>query len=294
MSTVHKETSAHKEERQAYDQLLKTCLSLDPRQDEEKLSILRTNFVKYSQDFQSQVALFQNNIAQLPLSALILLWGALMRGDKMFGERYLGMMRDLVETGFVPLISKTKKVETLQDLSLQDPTFIIDGIRCYKDWSLHKRENYVILYKAFSEWMSKETFGYIPEAKDLDRIATQKREVPFETYIEMISRMDLRERILAKLFYLGGPRALEEVISLKIEDVDFSRSVIHFPEDVTFPRHLLEDIKNYVEGRKKGFVFMGRDGERISHTTPFRALKTVVTELKLDPEFTFKDLTRNI
>jgi integrase len=142
--------------------------------------------------------------------------------------------------------------------------------------------------------MSKETFGYIPEAKDLDRIATQRRLIPYETYIEMISRMDPREQILAKLFYLGGPRALEEVISLKIEDIDFTRSLIHFPEAVSYPRHLLEDIKNYVECRKKGFVFMGRDGDRISHTTPFRALKTVVTELKLDPEFTFKDLTRNI
>ncbi len=204
------------------------------------------------------------------------------------------MMCDLIETGLLPLISKTNKTETLQDLSMQDPTFIIDRIRCHKDWSLHKREDHVILYKAFSEWLSKESFGYVPEAKDLDRIAAQKRQIPYETYIEMISRMDLRERILAKLFYLGGPRALEEVISLKVEDIDFARSLVHFPEAVSYSRHLLEDIKIYIEGRKTGFVFMGRDGERISHTTPFRALKTVVTKLKLDPEFTFKDLTRNI
>ena len=60
------------------------------------------------------------------------------------------------------------------------------------------------------------------------------------------------------------------------------------------PDHLLEDIKRYIEGRKKGFVFMGRDGERISHTTPFRALKTVAAELKLDTEFTFRELTKNV
>lgn len=291
---AHKDTPALKEERQAYDQLLKSCLSIDPHQDGKNLSVLRTDFTKFSQDLHRQVVLFQKNIAKSPISALILLWGELMRGDKMFGKRYLGMMRDLVATGLLPLVSKTKKTETLQDLSLQDPTFIIDRIRCYKDWSLHKREDHAILYKAFSEWLSKESFGYVPEARDLDRIATQRRQIPYETYIEMISRMDLRERILAKLFYLGGPRALEEVISLKIEDIDFIRHLIHFPEAVSFSRHLLEDITDYIEGRKKGFVFMGRDGERISHTTPFRALKTVVTELKLDPEFTFKDLTRNI
>jgi integrase len=212
----------------------------------------------------------------------------------MFAKRYLGMLRDLVDAGLLILVSNKKKTETLQDLSLQDPSLVVDRIRCYKDWSLHKREDYVLLYQAFSEWMSKETFGYIPEAKDLDRIATKKRLIPFETYIEIISRMGLREQILAKIFYLGGPRALAEVIALKIEDVDFDRSLIRCPEEVSYPRHLLEDIKRFIEGREKGFVFRGREGEMMAHTTPFRALKTVVTELKLDPEFTFKDLTRNI
>ncbi len=282
------------EERQAFEQLLKSCLSIDSTQNENKLSTLGQNLAKTSQDLRNQVAIFHANIAKAPLSALILLWGEMIRNDRMFGKKYLVMMRDLVETGLLPLISKTKKTETLQDLSLQDPTFIIDRIRCYKDWSIHKREDHAILYKAFSEWLSKESFGYIAEARDLDRIATQRRQIHYETYIEMISRMDPRERILAKLFYLGGPRALEEVISLKIEDIDFAKSLVHLPEAISYPRHLLEDIKNYIVGRKKGFVFMGRDGERISHTTPFRALKTVVTELKLDPEFTFKDLTRNI
>jgi len=281
------------EERQAYDQLLKACLSLDSAQDEKKLSTLRTNFAKLSQDLHRQVAIFQDKIANTPLSSLILLWAEVIRNDQVFGKRYLAMMRELIEAGLLPLASKNKTV-TLRDLSLQDPSFIIDRIRCYKPWVLHKREDHVLLYKTFSEWLSKESFGYISEAKDFDRVVTQRRQVPFETYIEMLSRMDPRERILAKLFYLGGPRALEEVISLKIEDVNFAESLIHCPEGVSYPRHLIEDIKSYIEGRTKGFVFMGRDGERISHTTPFRALKTVVSELKLDPEFTFKDLTRNI
>lgn len=94
------------------------------------------------------------------------------------------------------------------------------GVRAFTlKIALQKREDHVILHRAFSEWVSKESFGYIPEVKDLDHISTQKRQVSFETYIEMISRMDLREQILAKLFYLGGTRALEEVISLRIEEL---------------------------------------------------------------------------
>src|SRR5690348_1297316 len=153
------------EEKQAYDQLVKACLSSDYAQDEKQLSSFKANFLKSSQNLHKQVVIFRDNIANVPLSALVLLWGELMRNDKMFGKRYLGMMRDLIESGLLPLVSKMEKVESLRDFSLQDPTFVIDRIRCHKDWSLHKREDYVILYRAFSEWMSKETFGYIPEAK---------------------------------------------------------------------------------------------------------------------------------
>jgi|SRR5579862_1243658 len=290
---VRNDAHVHLEERQAYAQLLQACLSIDPKQDEKQLLSLKTTFLKSSQSLHAQVFVFKESIANLPLSFMVLLWGELICSDKMFGKRYLAMMRDLINTELLPLTHKKKPI-SLQEFSFQDPSLVIDGIRCHKDWSISKREDYVLLYTSFSDWLSKESFGYIPEAKDFDRISTQKRLIPFEKYTEILMQLDLREQILAKIFYLGGPRALEEVLSLKIEDVDFDRFLIRSPEAVSYPRHLFEDIRQHLDGRQKGFVFMGRDGNRISHTTPFRALKTVASELKLDSEFTFKDLTRNI
>lgn len=290
---VRNDTHVHLEERQAYEQLLNACLSIDPKQDEKQLLSLKTTFLKSSQSLQAQVSAFKDSIVNLPLSFMVLLWGELLCNDRMFGKRYLAMMRDLVNTELLPLAHKKKPV-TLLELSLEDPSLIINRIRCHTDWSINKREDYVLLYKAFSDWLSKESFDYIPEAKDLDRIATQKRLISFEKYTEILMQLDLREQILAKMFYLSGHRALEEVLSLKIEDIDFERSLIHFPEDVSYPRHLFEDIKHYIEGRKKGFVFMGRDAERMSHTTPFRALKAAAAKLKLDAGLTFKDLAKNI
>ena len=232
---AHKDTHAHTEESQAYNQLVKACLSYDSSQDEKKLFSLKADFLKSSQSLHKQVSDFKESIAKVPLSFTVLLWGELISNDKMFGKRYLGMMRELIDAELLPLVNK-KKTITLHDLSMQNPSLIIDTIRCYHDWSIHKREDCIVLYKAFSEWLSKETFGYIPKAKDPDRIATQKRLIPFETYIEILSHMDLREQILAKIFYLGGTRALEEVLSVKIEDIDFARFLIHFLEDVTYPR----------------------------------------------------------
>lgn len=291
---VHKDIHANSKEGQGYKQLLKTCLSLGPEHDLSHLDTLKKNLSYLSEDLHKQVESFKQKISKMPLSAFILLWAEQICRDKIYGSRHLTMMDDLMETRLLPIISNKNKAESLQDLSGQDPSLIIDKIRCYKEWSIIKREDYVLLYRDFSEWLSKETCGYIPEARDADRLATHKRYVSFETYIEILSHLDLRERILAKIFYLGGHRGLEEVLSIKIEDIDFLKGCILFAEHVFYPRHLFDDIETYKQDRKRGFLFLGKEGERISHTTPFRALKKVVSELKLDSEFTFRELTKNI
>ncbi len=280
--------------RQAYDQLLNTCLSLNLGGDKKGLESLTHGFSHISVQLHNKVDEFKSEISKMPVIALILFWAELIRQDKVFGDRYLNMMQKLVETGLLFCGADKKKTFTLKDLSLQEPSHIIDEIRSFQNWPLDKREDYVLLYKNFSSWLSKETFGYIPEAKDLDREATLRRRIPFESYIEILRHLDLREQILAKMFYLGGHRALEEVLSLKIEDIDFAgKSILFIDEAVSYPSHVFQDLKAYIQDRKKGHVFMGREGERISHTTPFRSLKTVVFELGLDPTFTFKEFIKN-
>ncbi len=291
---VRNEAHVHLEERQDYKQLLKTCLSISLEQDLIKLDSLKRSVAHLSAEFHQQVDFFKQKISTMPFFAFILLWAERMCQDKIYGSRHLTMMNDLMETRLLSVVSNENKAESLQDLSQQDPSLIIDKIRCYKEWSIIKREDYVLLYRNFSEWLSKETCGYIPEARDADRLATHKRLVPFEIYIEILSHLDLRERILAKMFYLGGHRGLEEVLSIKIEDIDPLKGCILFSEHVFYSKHLFDDIEAYKQDRKKGFLFLGKDGERIAHTTPFRALKKVVSELKLDPEFTFRELTKNI
>lgn len=274
------------EEKQAYNQLLHTCLS-SLEKDVPTFDSLKQNVSHLTSEIQKQVDSFKQKISTLPLSIFIILWADLTRHDKIYANRYLTMMNDLIEERILNSSS------ILQNISEQDSYLIIDKIRCHKKWLIPKREDYVLLYRIFSEWLSKETCNYIPEAKDSDRIATHLRRVSFETYIQLLNHLKLREQILVKLFYLGGARALEEILSVKIQDLDFKKCSIHFTEPVSYPPHLFEDIKIYIEDRNNGYLFVGRNGERMSHSTPFRSLKTAVSKLKLDPEFTFKDLTNN-
>jgi hypothetical protein len=284
---AHKRIDTQSEEGQAYEQLLKVCLSFGSEHDSKKFDVLKSNVAHLSEDLYKQVEAFQQQIAKLPLSAFVIHWADTILEDASSGLFALEAMSSLVEASLLPLCS-------LEEFSRLDSSFIPEKIRCNIGWPLSHIEKVVHVYTIFVSWLSKETFSYISEAKDFDRLATQKRQIPFETYIKILSCLDLREQILAKMFYLGGNRGLEEVLSVKIEDIDFKKARIHLSEIVPYPRHLFDDIEEYIQGCKKGFLFLGKEGERISHTTPFRALKKVISNLGLDPEFTFRDLTENI
>ena len=284
---AYKESDTRIKERQAYSKLIDTCLCSDSDEKITQLGCLQLNTSCVLKDFRKQVDAFIGEIYKLPLAVFIAMWaGDATRGTSSKAEE-LNMMSDLIIEKLIPLSS-------LEKLSQLDPSSIPDDIRCFDKWTLMKREDGVLLYTSFMSWLSKETFNYVPIAKDGDRIVAQYRQVPFETYVKILSRLDLREKILAKMFYLGGSRALEEVLSVKIEDIEFSKKHIQLLENVSYPRHLFEDIKKHIQDRKKGYVFIGKEGERISHTTSFRALKKVISELHLDPEFTFRELTKNI
>ncbi|MBY0529254.1 MAG: site-specific integrase [Rhabdochlamydiaceae bacterium] len=281
---ARKRINSKSKEGQAYEQLITSCLSLSSEHDLTKLDALKTDVSHFSEDLHKQVESFKQAISKMPLSVFVILWA-----DSVFDEKSsykLELMRDLIETKLVSLSS-------LEKLAKLDPSFILEKIRCCPEWTLNKREDAVLLYTSFASWLSQETFAFVAETKDLDRLATQKRQVPFDLYIKILSHLDLREQILAKMFYLGGNRGLEEVLSVKIEDIDFKKASVHLSETVLYPRHLFSDIESYIQGRKKGYLFLGKEGERISHTTPFRALKKVVSKMQLDPEFTFRELVRN-
>lgn len=275
-----------KEDR-AYKELLNTCLSLDLGQNEKKIGTLKLSVSQLSKSLHEQVESFKEKIAMVPLSIFIVLWADRALEDKSSSTQSLKVMSNLLEAKLLP-------VSSLKEFAQLDPSSVIEDIRCFSGWTLVEREKSISVYKAFSLWLSKETFSYVSKAKDLDRLASQKRQIPFEIYIDILSHLDLREQILAKMFYLGGSRALEEVLSVKIEDIVFSKKLISMSEEIFYPLHLFKDIKEHIQGRKKGYVFIGKEGERISHTTPFRALKKAVSDLKLSSEFTFKEFTRNV
>lgn len=283
-------------QKEAYNSLLKCCLKIKPKNDEITYLSQGADFATCSNEVFEAIEHFKLRVSKTPLLAVILLWASHVYVDNVFGARHILMMQELLEGDLIQYRYYPKsELITLSDFSGFGHLTTIDRIRCYKDWSIDKREDHVKFYVEFANWLAEASFGFIHKANDPDRTVTANRWIPFDVYVTIIKELDQRERILAKIFYLGGARSLEEVLSVKIEDIDSKLGILNISgEAVRYPKHVFEDLREYIETRKKGYIFISRQGDRIDHTVPYRALKTVITKLKLDPSFTFKDFVKNV
>lgn len=284
-----------------YFSLMDDFLDLESDCDAKVLNDYSADFEVKVNEMSKHVQRFRSLISNVPFASVILLWAKAVGKDKVFGKRHISMMHQLISNKLLEYKSPNGKALTLAELSFCShvcPEFFdetLEKIRCFNKWSIHQREEFVSFLCNFISWLSKETYGDIQEIKDPDRELTRQRKLPFELYIKIIQMLDIRERALAKIFYFGGSRTFEEALSLKIEDVNFIKNRLAFSkEPVSYPKHLFQDIKDLIGSRKKGYVFVGRKGEKINHTVPYRALKTVVAKMDLDPGFTFREFMKNI
>lgn len=242
---------------------------------------------------RGEVDLFNNEISTLPIMVVIYSWVQIIGKNNVLGEKYLSMMGQLIENNILPHAHSKSTPITLAEFSSLSPA-IVDDIRCFEDWSIDKQEIMVEFYCEFSRWLSKQTFGLISPAVDYDKEITRHRKISFDTYVRFLIAHKPRERIMIKLFYLGGAVALEDVLSIKIEYIDFKNFTIRLgSEEVKFSPHLMNDLMRFIGDRRKGFVFRGRQNDRINHTVPYRALKTVAVKLGFGSDFTFKEFVRN-
>lgn len=271
----------------------KFCSEIDPSLTCEKLYNETQQFAAASETIGKELEVFSNALAKISLSSLILLWSQSMAKDRALGARNLSMMNELLVSKVLPLATGNK-LTMVKEMAALSHASVVDKIRCYSQWPIQMREDYVSFYLDFANWLSASTFGFIPPATDPDRNLTASRQLPHATFIKLITHLPDRERILAKLFYLGGERSLEEVLSVKIEDISLQSKQITYEKYLTnYPQHVICDILEYVGSRKTGFVFINKDGERLNHTVPYRALKSAAQKLNLPSSFTFKDLVRD-
>jgi len=281
------------EDMKSLTKLMKTCLALDPKRN---ISIFAKD-AKIVIDLSKKISNTISEFSGIPLIEFVYLWQNGFNLQNTPDTSQLDMMHFYVITNIITF-KHNDKLMTLGDyVEFTDYNAhyeAIENVRCSKMWTFEKRELYVSFYLEFFKWLSKATHGYVLEAIDFDRTLAKGRLLKFETYVKITNNLLIRERVLAKIFYIGGSRTLEEVFSLKIENVNFKDSTINFyGQIVDYPKHVFDDIKEYIHPRKKGFVFISREGNQIDPTVPYRALKLVTNKMDLDKSFTFMDFMKS-
>ncbi len=90
-------------------------------------------------------------------------------------------------------------------------------------------------------------------------------------FFDALEKVGSREALIAKIILQGGKR-VSEVLSLKVEQIDFERSKIIFKQSktkglnketiITYPESVIEKLRAYIEERT-GYVFVSRFGKPV-------------------------------
>lgn len=271
----------------------KFCLELYPKKDKALLHTDIDSFSTATNTIAAHFEKFFQKISDLPLLSVIVFWSENLTKDKSHAAKNANLMQQLITHGFIGIKDTRGQPWTLKHMVSIGHDSIIDAIRCNEVWTIEKTEEYVQFYIDFVNWLSEKTFSYVPQAIDPDLKKTKQRKIPHSEFIAICRQLKERERVIAELLYFGGERMLEEIIALKIEDIkDDYINMKNGP--VQYPRHVFKKLISYLNGRKKGYVFIDKKGNKIDSTVPYRALKVAASKLNLDPSFSFTDFFRNL
>ena len=272
----------------SFEFFLNYCKAKLPAQD---LSKSYEAFLSERKQLEGELKKFINSISKQPLLTAFLAW---VKEASLIPNFNLSLARSLLENGFIGIANKKGELWTIGNAKDFDHQNVLEVIRCHSEWSTTLREELVKAYLSFVQWLSNVTFGYIDKIEDPDLMRSHARTLPHPLFLNLIANLKDKDRLVAKLLYFGGTRTLEEVLDLKIENIDFDNHCIYFESQSTaYPMHVFSDFKVLIKDRKKGKLFLGRQNAPLNPATIFRNFKEAATESGLGNNFTPKALTIN-
>lgn len=258
----------------------------------QNISEIWWDFFTAKEDLHKQFKESIKSLAQQPFLAAYFTW------IKEVVDKPPAIDIDLVKTlltnDFIGIKTEEGTLWTVEHAKSFDHSNVMEAIRCHRTWPLGLRENLVKTYLSFMQWLSTVTFGYISKCQDPDLLRCQSRALPHPVFIDFLVRLSEKDQLVAKLLYFGGSKTLEEILTVKIEDINFNKRYIRFNvQDVTYPLHVFADIAALSDGRESGLLFIGRQKAPLNAATVFRNFKEAAVQIGLGNFFTPKRLTTN-
>ena len=225
-----------------------------------------------------------------PVLSAYLLWSETKRS-----EDPKNFVKIILEHGLIPFKNHQGDLLLIKNVDQDLVTRSLEMIRCRNEFDLWHREMLVLSVLSFFRWLSSVTFGTSSwKIEDPDEKKIQGRVLAYDAFIPLLARLDDRCRLVAKLLYFGGSRTLDQVLKLRLENVDSDKQIVRFGTQlITYPLHVFKDIHDLVGEQVSGPVFSGRQGSSLNPATVFRNFKEAASQIGLGDSFSPKTLTTN-
>lgn len=172
----------------------------------------------------------------------------------------------------------------LRQFSMINHEIVVDTIKNHAPWKEATRQARAAAYVSFTGFLERQTRGIIKKAVIVktganktffqvrEKVKTRslsKRQT--KLFLKAIDRINARNGLIAKIMLQGGKRQ-NEVLTLQIKNINFSKNQIIFEQSKTrerkkvtvinYPPDIMKQLKRYT-GKRAGLAFVTRTGRQI-------------------------------
>jgi integrase len=269
---------------------------LQQQKDEEEFPILKTtpeglDFFAAQQDLKKSRSLFIQKLEYTPIKFVIEDWLKNLHGETR--RNYAYYITDMMKREIIPEFDGNGNEFTVGHFNYTPHERVIDFIKTVEDWSEGTRQVRAACYISFTSYLSRISQGWFRKAEPStlasnktfysvrDKCETKALTLhEWHRFIEALYKINERDALIAKAM-LQGAKRISEVLSLRLDQIDFERRLISFRQSktggtireipITYPESFMSELTAYIENSQKTrgegkTVFVTNSGKQVYRT----------------------------
>jgi len=254
-------------------------------------------FFKNKMELRRSQNEFIEQLEYTPVTAAIQDWlQNLSTGTR---RNYAYYIENMIRRSIIPRLDGDGKDFTVGHFREMPHELIIDHIKQIEQWSEGTRQLYAAVYISFTGYLERISRGWFRKAQPStlasnptfyairDKVATEALTLSeWQRFVDQLTEINERDSLIARAL-LHGAKRVSEVISIKLDQIDWDKNIIKFKQSktggmfkvipISYPKSFMDELKIYLEStaetrKDSPYVFITRRGK-------------VVTRLRLNYSF---------
>ena len=208
-------------------------------------------------------------------------------------RNYAYYITDMIKRGIIPELDGSGNVFTVGHFNFTNHEEMIDYIKKIDDWSEGTRQVRAACYISFTAHLNRVSQGWFRKAEPStltsnktffnvrDKCATKALSLnDWNKFIAALYQINDRDALIAKTM-LQGAKRISEVLSIRMNQVDFENRMIHFKQSktggtireipITYPETFMSELRDYIDRTKNergenDLIFITNKGKGVFRT----------------------------